>query len=146
MIENNSFDTALTILKEKGEFSCISKGISMYPMLRDGQDIVFIKPAVFPLKRNAVALYKRKGTKELVLHRVIKRSGDTYIIRGDNTYHREFVDKSDIAGVLFAFTRNGKYHLCETDFLYHIYVFFMRVFYPLRVIYKRITRNFKKTK
>ena len=42
MIENNSFDTALKVLKEKGEFSCVSKGISMYPILRDGQDTVFI--------------------------------------------------------------------------------------------------------
>lgn len=127
------FLSAEKLLKENGFFSNRAVGTSMFPMLRSGKDIIDIIPPVFPLKNNDVVLYRVKGFDKLILHRIIKKpQGKTYVIRGDNTYRNEFVNESDIVGVLEGFYRNGKYHNCKKDVSYHIYVFFMRALYPVR--------------
>ena len=130
-------------LKNDEEVSSLTVGISMEPMLRQHRDIVIIKRIDRKLKKNDVPLYKRPGRDKLVLHRILKVTENGYVIRGDNLYIKEYdVKDGDIIGVLKAFYRDGKYYDCEKSRKYKTYVFFMRVSYPLRYIWKFKLRPF----
>ena len=130
-------------LEQNQEVCSLTVGISMQPMLRQHRDIVVIKRVDGKLKKNDVPLYKRTGRDKLVLHRILKVTSDGYVIRGDNLYTKEYdVKDGDIIGVLKAFYRDGKYYDCEKSRKYKTYVFFMRVSYPLRYIWKFKLRPF----
>ena len=117
-------------LRENEEVAVLTSGISMEPMLRQHRDIVIIKRVNGRLKRNDVPLYRRSGCDRFVLHRILKVTSDGYVIRGDNLYTKEY-DVND-----------GKYYDCEKSRKYKTYVFFMRVSYPLRYIWKFKLRPF----
>ena len=92
------------LLKTQDEVMTRTRGASMRPLLRQGKDIVVIKRPIFPLKAGDAPLYRVKGKKELVLHRILKvREDGVYIIRGDNLYFKEYVKESQIVGVMKAF-------------------------------------------
>lgn len=130
-------------LKENEEVAVLTSGISMEPMLRQHRDIVIIKRVNGRLNRNDVPLYRRAGCDRFVLHRILKVTNNGYVIRGDNLYTKEYdVKDGDIIGVLKAFYRDGKYYDCEKSRKYKIYVFLMRVSYPLRYIWKFKLRPF----
>ena len=129
-------------VKENGEVICYVSGTSMYPLLKQGKDIVIVKQTTNSLKQHDVVLYLRNNGQKPVLHRIIKIKPDgALIIRGDNTYKNEYdICREDIIGILVGFYKNGRYIDCEKSRGYAIYVFFMRVFYPVRFIWKRIFR------
>lgn len=130
-------------LNNNEDIYSLTSGISMEPMLRQHRDIVIIKRVNGRLKRNDVPLYRRAGCDRFVLHRILKVTSDGYVIRGDNLYTKEYdVKDGDIIGVLKAFYRDGKYYDCEKSRKYKTYVFFMRVSYPLRYIWKFKLRPF----
>ena len=106
----------------------------MYPLLRDHKDIAVIGRLTRELKVNDVPLYRKRGFKQLVLHRIIKIKRDgSLVIRGDNTYKNEFdISREHITGVLVGFYRNGRYIDCERSRAYLIYICLMRMFYPIR--------------
>ena len=101
----------------------------MEPMLRENRDIAVIRTTDKKLKRFDVAFYKSGD--RYVLHRVIRRKGDVYYIRGDNTYSMEIVPSEDILGVLVSFQRKGK-SVSTDSFFYRLYAFVWTVIYPLR--------------
>jgi len=80
------------------------------------------------------------GESDYILHRVIAVRDDCYVIRGDNTYVREYVPKDKVIGVLSEYTRAGKHHTCQ-DFSFRLYSRLWCAIYPLRLIYRnaRIT-------
>lgn len=127
------------LLAQKGEVITSTAGLSMYPMLRNRRDMVVIKKPCRELSRNDVPLYRMKSGK-LVLHRILSVKGDKYIIRGDNLYAKEIVDKNQIIGVLSSFYRDGKFYDCETNKIYKLYVVLMRLTYPLRFTFAKVIR------
>lgn len=130
-------------LKKQDEVAFLTRGASMHPLLRSQKDVVIIKKAAHPLKVADVPLYKKQGTDKLILHRIIKVLPDgNYITRGDNTYHREYVSREDVVGVMTAFIRNDKYVNCNSSKLYRVYVCINRFFYPLRWIWHTKIRKF----
>lgn len=137
-MHNENFDNAVDTLARGEEYVSMTSGYSMYPMLKQHRDIVVVKPVTSPLKVNDVPLYKRDGRDKLVLHRIIKINPDgSLVIRGDNTYRKELdVKPEDIVGVLKGFYRKGKYYNCERSRRYRVYIFFMRISYPVRWIWK----------
>ena len=130
-------------LKTQDTAAFLTRGASMYPLLRTHKDIVVISKAEHPLKVGQAPLYKVKGAKNLVLHRIIAIADDgTYIIRGDNTYRREYVPREDVVGVMTAVYRGGKYIDCATSKSYKFYVKFNRFSYPVRWLWKTKIRAF----
>lgn len=140
-------------LKTQETVAFLTRGASMKPLLRTHKDIVVISKPSHPLNIEDVPLYKKKGVEKLILHRIIGIKADgTYITRGDNTYHKEYVKQSDVVGVMTALYRNGKYINCSTSRVYKMYVKSNKLFYParwlwytnirpfLRKIYKKITQ------
>ena len=133
---------AISQLETQESAAFFTSGASMRPLLRTHKDIVVITKVKGTLNIGDVALYKKNGVKKLILHRVIGTKDDgTYIIRGDNTYCKEYVSHSDVLGVMTALYRNGKYVNCHTSKWYKSYVKRNKFFYPLRWIWRTKIRK-----
>lgn len=148
-------EEALKDMAEIGAYHSLTMGVSMRPMLRQERDIVVIEPVTRPLKKNDVPLYRRKNYDLLVLHRILEVREDCYVIRGDNTYKKEYVPKDYVLGVLTGFYRNKTKKVdCEKSKGYKLYVFMITHTYGLRYLWKiklrpflvRIARKFIKRK
>lgn len=131
----NSFEVSKTILTENGKLTGITAGNSMRPLFKDNRDKAVIVPIVRPLKRNDVLLYKKSTTNDVVLHRVVKFKNNQPVFRGDSLYFTETnIPKENIVGIMDGFYRNGKYYNCQKSIRYKLYVFLLRISYPLRRI------------
>ena len=130
-------------LKTDGTAAFLTRGASMYPLLRTHKDIVVIGKAEHPLKVGQAPLYKARGVQNLILHRIIGVTNDgNYIIRGDNTYKKEYVPQENVVGVMTAVYRGGKYIDCASSKKYKFYVKFNRFSYPIRWLWKTKIRAF----
>lgn len=120
-------------IEEKGRIVTVPVGISMWPMLKNRRDHIVIVAVDRPLRRYDVPMYRRPGG-SFVLHRIIKiRKDGGYVICGDNLWRKEYhVRDEDIVGVLAGFFKGSRYIDCETNRLYHIYVYIWRFLYPFR--------------
>ena len=98
------------MLSENGMCVTGITGVSMLPMLRQGEDRVLLVRPTFPLPSDTVALYKRG--QDYVLHRVIEYKDGIYRFRGDNCAADEFIEEERILGVLSGFWRGETYHDC----------------------------------
>lgn len=94
------------IIDRCGYFCASVHGYSMYPLLTNHRDSVYIEKSD-TLKKYDVVLFERAGGK-LVLHRIIGFDGDKFIICGDNNFKKELVNKEQIIGKMTEFSRNGK--------------------------------------
>lgn len=126
-------------LDKKGILVYTNKGNSMYPLIRQGKDVLIIKKANRRLKKMDVPLYKRKSG-QYVLHRIIKVNENDYVIRGDNTYYNETGIRDDqILGVLSGVIREGK-EISVNSLSYKIYSYFWYYTYYLRKLIIKIKR------
>ena len=94
-------------------------GISMLPMLRDGQDQVVISPLPERLKKYDLPLYRRDNG-QFVMHRIVA-VGETYTCVGDNQFDLECgLRHEQMIGIVTEFTRKGKTYTTD-DFSYKLY-------------------------
>lgn len=94
------------VLAEHGVYASLVRGVSMMPLLRQGKDVVYIVPLSESVKKYDVLLYVRKG--KYILHRVIGFYSEGYVIRGDNTYKKEYIPSGDVVGILTKYYKNGR--------------------------------------
>lgn len=134
----SNFKNATLQFETNDEILGLTVGNSMLPLFRSNKDIAVVEKINRKLKVNDVLLYRKSGTEDLILHRLIKITDNGFVIRGDNCYNREInVKPEDILGILKAFKRNDKYYECDKSNAYKFYVFYIRASYPLRrVIHK----------
>ena len=134
-MDNRGFyDSALeSELQKSGVYASVTKGVSMRPLFKTNRDMVIIRKPTEELRRFDVALYKLPSGK-YVLHRVIKVLPDKYVIRGDNTYSREYVPKEWVIGVLTEFNRKGK-RTSVSNKGYRLYARLWNFIYPVRYLY-----------
>lgn len=121
-------------LREQGFYVSTTVGVSMRPMLRNRRDRVIVLP-VGPerLKKYDLPLYRRPDGK-YILHRIIGVRDGQYIIRGDNTYAKEYVPDAWILGYVSDFYR-GKRHIQTDARGYRFYARLWNFLYPLRYLY-----------
>ena len=118
-------------LEREGFFVSTTVGMSMYPMLRNRRDrVVIVSVGERRLRRWDLPLYLRDDGK-YVLHRIIAVKKDHYIIRGDNTWAKEYVRDDQILGVVSEFYREDK-HILASSKRYRLYAAFWHTIYPLR--------------
>ena len=136
-----------TVLQEGGEITFTPRGNSMRPMLKGGVDVITLKRFNRPLKKYALPLYRRENG-QFVLHRVIGKNKDGYVMRGDNQLDKEYgITDENILGEVVAFTHNGKQ--CKTtDFSYKLYCILRCNFFTifLRKVKGKIIRILKGSK
>ncbi|MBR2651202.1 MAG: S24/S26 family peptidase [Clostridia bacterium] len=122
------------IIKEQGSLASVIKGVSMRPLLKTDRDVIIVSALTGDLKKYDVPLYK--VGKKYVLHRIIgvDKEKRIYIIRGDNTYKKEYVPFDAVIGCLTSFNRCGK-HYSVSHFGYRAYARFWHFIYPFRYMY-----------
>ena len=104
------------VLDADGEITLQAAGTSMEPFLRDQRDSVTLRRPARPLQKGDVPFYKRRNG-QFILHRVVGKDTDGYILRGDNQWVTEHgVQESDVIAVLTKIEKNGRQH--EMDGLY----------------------------
>ena len=97
-----------TELNNNGVISVIPSGCSMWPFLKNKGQSVIISKIDKPPKKFDVCLFVRKdGT--LVLHRVVGKLEDLYLLQGDSQNYVEKVELSNIIGIMEGFYKGKKY-------------------------------------
>ena len=123
------------MLERDGVIVYKTRGVSMRPMLKQNRDLVTVRKFEGRLKKYDVPLYRRKRG-GYVLHRIIGLKDDCYIIRGDNTFKKEYVPDSEVLGVLTEFKRKGRDHSVDSAG-YKLYARFWNLIYPLRWVMRK---------
>jgi signal peptidase I len=90
----------------------VARGGSMSPWIRDG-DVVTVAPVSggdvhVPVLGDVVAC-RQPGGKRLVIHRLVSRRGDGWIVKGDRCPAPDgFLAGGAVLGVVVRATRNGR--------------------------------------
>lgn len=129
-------------LKKNGVYASVTAGVSMRPLFRTNRDMVILRRPDRPFRKYDVVLYRVSGGK-YVLHRIIGIKGDKLIIRGDNTYSLEYVDRDAVLAVLTEFNRKGKRVSVENKG-YLLYAKVWNFIYPIRFVFKKVIALAKK--
>lgn len=126
-------------LARSGRLIYVTKGYSMRPFIRSGQDLVEIHPrGPERLRKYDVVLYRRGA--EYVLHRIVAVRDRDYVICGDNCVELEKgITDSQIIGVLTGIVRDGK-KLDIHSRGYRLRVRLWVALYGPRALYLRIRR------
>ena len=97
-------------IKENGEFIAIPVGTSMYPMLRNRRDSVYlVRYDGQGLEKYDLPVYKRTNGQQ-VMHRCLGKDENGYIMCGDNQWTLEHGIKDEqIIAVAKGFYRDEKY-------------------------------------
>lgn len=141
-------------INENGEFIAIPVGTSMYPMLRNRRDSVYLirYDKTKGLKKYDLPVYKRADGSQ-VMHRCLGKDENGYIMCGDNQCFLEHGIKDEqIIAVAKGFYRDEKY-IPNENVMYKLYYRLWCVNlrlrgYALRVIHKfnpraKIMENYK---
>lgn len=126
-------------LEEQGYYVSTTVGWSMYPMLRNRRDRIVVLPVGKDgLKKYDLPLYRRPDGK-YILHRIIGRRQGVYVIRGDNTYVKEYIPDEWILGYVSEFYRQDR-HVMTSSGWYRSYAAFWNLIYPIRWLFVKIRR------
>ena len=124
-------------LRTNGVYVSTTVGTSMKPMLRNRRDRIILVPIGNErLKKLDLPMYRRADGK-YVLHRILDVKEDHYVIRGDNTFFKEYVKDEQILGYVTEFYR-GKRHVSTDEKGYRRYAAFWQTIYPLRVPFHKL--------
>ena len=119
------------ILRRDGRLIYTNVGTSMWPLIRQGRDLLVIERPEGRLKKYDIPLYRRDSG-QYVLHRVLKVREDDYIICGDNQWRPETgITDRHVIGVLTAVIRDGK-ELSVDDRRCRLYAHLWCDLFPLR--------------
>jgi len=117
------------------------RGISMLPMIRQGEDCVVLSAAPERLRKYDIPLYQRDDGK-YILHRIVKiqkneAGEETYSCVGDNQFELEYgVRRDQILAVVTAFSHCGREY-SVLEWKYRIYCWFWHYSRPGRRFFRR---------
>lgn len=138
-------------LEKHGVYLSVPKGISMWPMIHNKQDVIEIHKLDHPAKRYDLVMYTRGKEQQGVVHRVLHVREKEYVIAGDNCWQLEYIPHEKVAGIATRFCRKRKwYDVNNKGYLFYVHLwtdfFFIRC--PILFIRdqcKRVVRKIKKT-
>lgn len=111
-------------IEENGSFIATPVGTSMWPMLRNRRDCVYLEKYEGNLKKYDIPIYKRSDGSQ-VMHRCLEVCPDgTYAMCGDHQCQKEYGIRPDqIFAVARGFYHDNKYISCDNK----LYKFYCRV-------------------
>lgn len=118
-----------TQLENGGRANLVVTGSSMRPMLVQYRDSVTLVPVSSPVVGDILFFRRENGA--YVLHRVIRKVADGFLLSGDNQYQLEHITQQAVVAKVDGFRRNGKAYTMDC-FGYRLYrwvwvrLFFMR--------------------
>lgn len=118
------FNDLMEVMEDKlshgSEVIILATGNSMMPLFKHKRDQVCLSRET-NLKKYDMILYRRLNG-QYVLHRIVGKNSDGFILRGDNQLENEYSIKPEqVIAKVTGFKRKGKDYRC-TNFLYHCYV------------------------
>lgn len=127
------FDEIKALLAAGKEVTVTVKGDSMRPFLVGGRDRVTLRRCrPESIRRGSVVLVRVNENERVVLHRVVRRTGDKLVLQGDgNRVQTETAGVADVAGMALSFVRNGKIYFVN-GLPWRAYSMFMLTFMSLR--------------
>ncbi len=134
---NGWSDSFLPLLKEGKMLTITPIGTSMFPLFTDPNDQAILAYVnIEKLHRGDVILYRRNNGM-LVLHRIVKKTNDTFYMTGDNQTKIEGpLYANQIYAVMAAFYRKGHLISCKNP----VYMILSRLWLFLRPIRPLISR------
>ena len=131
------------ILNTYNCFPYTTCGNSMWPLLKEGKDIVFISNKVDTIRLYDIVLTRRPSGR-LLLHRVIGVAHNgTYTICGDNSYKRDTgIRRCEIVGKLEYIIRNEKRNDLNSN-LYKTLIYIWCHFFFIRKPVLKIVKTAK---
>lgn len=111
VISNDEFFGHICSILSSGETVRLKvKGYSMTPVIINERDEVILAPcSICAPHKNDIVLFKEPKTGTYILHRIVGKRKEIFIIRGDgNPFGKESCRMEDIAGVVTKIYRNGR--------------------------------------
>jgi hypothetical protein len=106
VVETVKLDLAAEVLATFGQARLPVTGTSMFPCMRPG-DLLEIRRPSAAIQTGDAVVFERHG--RLVVHRVVHRTGDLLIPRGDRLRHPDApVSAAAILGCVTAIERRGR--------------------------------------
>ena len=128
------------ILEGGGNVTLNPKGISMMPLIRQGKDGVVIKKSDTAPKKYDIIFYTRPDG-QFVLHRIVGKRKDGYVLRGDNQVENEYgVKPESVIATVTHICRDGRIISCKS-FAYKLYVWFLRPFRRVKIFLGRMVKK-----
>lgn len=105
----SDFESVITeVLENDSQVTLTASGTSMEPLIHNGKDNVVLKKPDGKFRKGDIVFYKR-GNGKLVLHRIVGKDENGYIMCGDNQWVKEKgIDGSQIIAVLDSIEKDGK--------------------------------------
>lgn len=122
-------------IKEHGAYATNTVGTSMRPLFKTHRDVVLLKAPEREIKKYDVVFYSDEKGRH-ILHRVIGFRDGCFVIRGDNTFVKEYVPHERIIAYMVGFNRKGKHHSAD-EFGYKFYSRFWHCIYPIRLVWRK---------
>lgn len=120
-------------------------GDSMIPLIKQGRDLMVIKALKRPPKKYDAVLYKRENG-NYIMHRIVGKNSDGFILCGDNQYDKEYGIKNEqILGLLTGVIRDGK-EIKTDSYAYKFYAFFWCNSLYIRRFILKLKTHFTKQK
>ncbi len=95
------------VFESGGVFTLYPKGVSMLPLIRQGRDAVELS-GPDAVKRGDIVLFCRAGD-TYVLHRIVGRRPDGFVLCGDNQWKKECgIKDGQVVAKVSAILRDGK--------------------------------------
>lgn len=128
-------DLICEVIDSGGVFRMYPKGTSMLPLIRQKKDSVELAKPDFPLKKGEIIFYKRDNG-QYVLHRIVGKNQDGYILCGDNQVTLEpGIRQDQIVAVVETIYRNNK-PVKKNNLRYRLYLLIWRFFIIRRIVWK----------
>lgn len=111
-------DVMVELLRETlsrgAAFHFRAKGMSMHPFIKDGDFITIVPSSRLKPSIGRIVAYTQPGSGSLIVHRIVSRKGDHFLIQGDNTGVRPFdnVPMQNIMGCVTRVERSGRRVRC----------------------------------
>lgn len=102
-------DLLQAVLAKGSLFRFRAHGMSMLPFIRDNDFLIIAPPGRVKPGIGRVVAYTHPGCGSLIVHRVIRRDGNTFLIAGDNTLGslHDRVERQAILGCVIRVERDG---------------------------------------
>ncbi|MCR4614580.1 MAG: S24/S26 family peptidase [Clostridiales bacterium] len=134
---DQAYGLILETLENDGRVSFVSTGNSMYPTIRDRKDTIYLAKPDRPLRKFDIIFYRRDDGK-FVLHRIVGKNKDGYILCGDNQIVKEYGIRPDqVIALLKEFEKDGKRINCDS-FSFRLKSRFMPEYKSLKYVYSKI--------
>ena len=140
----------IEVVHEKGAaFRFQANGYSMTPAIRNG-DIITVSPLANLIPgRGDVVAFRHPERPQMLVHRVLRKKGDRFLIKGDNCPEADgWIPAENILGLIARVERRGKARFWPNRSTAHFWANYYLLFYPIwppvRRIIAKVWRNLRK--